>query len=99
MGESSYNHENQTRRYNLNPSQEAKPLVSFVKMNSDGTCVGDSSEGGGLVRDLNNNCLMVFILHFGTFTRNLVEVKVFLFRLNHWYWDWQLSKSESFSLD
>ncbi|WMV19692.1 hypothetical protein MTR67_013077 [Solanum verrucosum] len=63
------------------PIKWIRPSSPFVKMNSDGTCVRNSSGGGGIVRDSNGNCIMAFILPLGNGTSNTAEASAFLFGL------------------
>ncbi|XP_060200551.1 uncharacterized protein LOC132628804 [Lycium barbarum] len=58
-----------------------KPPLLFVKMNLDGSCVGSSSGGGGVVRDSMGNFIMSFILPLGIGTSNTAEANAFLFGL------------------
>ncbi|XP_059292579.1 uncharacterized protein LOC132046049 [Lycium ferocissimum] len=58
-----------------------KPPLLFVKLNSDGSGVGSSSGGGGVVRDSMGNFIMSFILPLGIGTSNTAEANAFLFGL------------------
>uniref|UniRef100_M0ZK97 RNase H family protein n=1 Tax=Solanum tuberosum TaxID=4113 RepID=M0ZK97_SOLTU len=50
-------------------------------MNSDGSCVGNSCGGGGVIRDSLGRFIMAFILPLGQGTSNLAEASSFLFGL------------------
>lgn len=59
----------------------SRPSHHSMKLNTDGSCIGESSGGGGVVRDSNGNCIMAFILPLGNGTSNTAEAKTFLFGL------------------
>ncbi|XP_049401641.1 uncharacterized protein LOC125865486 [Solanum stenotomum] len=48
----------------------SRPSHHSMKLNTDGSCIGESSGGGGVVRDSNGNCIMAFILSLGNGTSN-----------------------------
>ncbi|KAH0632683.1 hypothetical protein KY284_035469 [Solanum tuberosum] len=59
----------------------SRPSHHSMKLNTDGSCIRESSGGGGVVRDSNGNCIMAFILPLGNGTSNTAEEKAFLFLL------------------
>ncbi|KAK4723416.1 hypothetical protein R3W88_026195 [Solanum pinnatisectum] len=59
----------------------SRPSHHSMKLNTDGSCIGESSGGGGVVRDSNGNCIMAFILPLGNGTSNTAERKAFLIGL------------------
>ncbi|WMV39129.1 hypothetical protein MTR67_032514 [Solanum verrucosum] len=59
----------------------SRPSHHSMKLNMDGSCIGESSGRGGVVRDSNGNCIMAFILPLGNGTSNTAEAKAFLFGL------------------
>ncbi|KAK4717700.1 hypothetical protein R3W88_016038 [Solanum pinnatisectum] len=63
------------------PVRWLKPPCLFVKMNSNGSCVGNSTGGGGIVRDSMGTCLMAFLLPLGRGTNNTAETDAFIFGL------------------
>ncbi|KAH0671069.1 hypothetical protein KY289_025562 [Solanum tuberosum] len=56
----------------------SRPSHHSMKLNTGGSCIGESSGGGGVVRDSNGNCIMAFILPLGNGTSNIAEPKAFL---------------------
>ncbi|KAH0679898.1 hypothetical protein KY284_020983 [Solanum tuberosum] len=59
----------------------SRPSNHSMKLNTDGSCMGESSGECGVVRDSNGNCIMAFILPLGNRTSNTAEAKAFLFDL------------------
>lgn len=61
--------------------KSSRPPLLSMKMNIDGSCIGESSGGGGVVRDSNGNCIMAFILPLGNGSSNTAEARAFHFSL------------------
>ncbi|KAG5579698.1 hypothetical protein H5410_050325 [Solanum commersonii] len=57
------------------------PPLLFVKMNLDGSCVGNSCGDMGVIRDSLDRFIMAFILPLGQGISNLAEASSFFFVL------------------
>ncbi|KAH0698186.1 hypothetical protein KY290_014401 [Solanum tuberosum] len=70
-----------------------KPSISFVKINSDGSCKDGYCGGGGVIRDHSGSLVFAYPLNLGQGTSNWAEAKALLYGVQ-----WCISNGHEFIL-